>query len=206
MAVTEGPTPEERRKAIEPHVSAIGELVCSWNHLQEELAHLFWRVSKIPDGDIAFTIWHSTPNDHAQRSMLRAAARVSLAANEKVLGAVTWLLDRIDNSLRHKRNDAVHAPLILAVGSGGITVIPRDCTNNPRAASLEGKDIMKELIWYRETADALQHYCWQLNFVLTSPQLPFPEKPICSSVGFATAAIDARGSIAATSVLPSPKS
>jgi len=183
MAVVKAPTAEEANKATAPHVTAIGELVCAWNNLQEELADLFSLVSKIPSVDIAYAIWHSTPNDHAQRSMVREAAKVSLSTDEQALEAVTWLLNQIDNSLRHKRNDAVHAPLILAVGSAGITVIPRDCTNNPRAASLEGKDILKELIWYRETAEVLRHYCWRLNYVLSAKGVPIPEKPALPRLG-----------------------
>jgi hypothetical protein len=189
MPIIRAPTGQESIKLFEPYAIAMGELVYAWNHLQEELAGLFWRLSGIENGAIAFAIWHSTPNDHAQRAMLRACAEVALADKELPRAEVIWMLDKIDNSLRHKRNNAIHAPLTLYTDHTGTTVIPYDLTNNPRADSLEGKEILKELIWYRQTADTLRQFCWQLRHALhpARPQ-PLPGRPTLPHLGPQTTA------------------
>ncbi|MEH2479095.1 hypothetical protein V1282_002452 [Nitrobacteraceae bacterium AZCC 2146] len=184
MVIIKAPTADATKQIFQPYAIAMGELVYSWNHLQEDLAGLFWRLSQIENGAIAFAIWHSTANDHAQRSMLRAVAEVALAEKTEVRAEVVWLLDKIDYSLRHKRNDAIHAPLTLFTDQNGTTVIPYDMTNNPRADSLEGKEILKELIWYRETAEVLRGFCWQLSHSLhpARPQ-PLPQRPTLPHLG-----------------------
>lgn len=181
---TRAPTGDESKKHLEPYAIAMGELIYGWNHLQEELANLFWRVTGIKNGAIPFAIWHSTPSDHNQRMMLRAATEVTYARNKEAREAIIWLLDRIDNSLRHKRNDAIHAPLVLNTDALGTSVIPYDWTNNPRAGALLGKEILKELIWYRETTDVLRNYSWELRHALhpTRPHA-LPKKPELPHLG-----------------------
>jgi hypothetical protein len=184
MAVIKAPSYEERRKIIEPYLIATGELVYAWNQLHEELAGLFWRITGIKNGAIPFAIWHSTPSDHGQRAMLKAAAKVALAKNEAALKEVLWLLDRIDKSLRHKRNDAIHAPVVLVTDDKGTIIAPRDMTNNPRALALRGKEILKEITWYRETAEALRAFCWQLRMALRpGGSHPLPKRPDMPHLG-----------------------
>jgi hypothetical protein len=178
MPITKVPSGQERQETIEPYLIEIGALVLSWNYLHEELANLFWRVTGIPNGAIAFAIWHSTPSDLTQRKMLRAAVEVVYGENDETRERILWLLNKVDHFLAQKRNDALHAAVVLLVEPEGTKIIPQNFTNSPRADSLEGKQIIKELIWYRETADALKWDARMLRQALhpKRPQ-PLPEKP-----------------------------
>lgn len=78
----------------------------------------------------------------------------------------------------------LHAPLVLFTSGSTTTVVPYDLTNNPRADSLEGKEILKELIWYRETAEVLRHYCWEMRHALHPGRLqPLPKRPALPPLG-----------------------
>lgn len=175
-------TPKKRDLILRPYEIETGRLVWQWNHLQDQLARLFWRVTGISNGAIAFAIWHSTPSDLAQRKMLRAAAEVrySSANDEDALEAINWLLNKVDSPLANWRNDAIHAPLAIHTSPDGTSTIrPHDMTNNKRALSMEGKEILTEIIRYRETAQLLRGYCFKLNSALRHPRTgPLPEKPL----------------------------
>lgn len=175
-------TQEKRDELLQPYEIETGRLVWTWNHLQDSLSRLFWRTTGVSNGALAYAIWHSTPSDLAQRKMLRAAAKVrySAADDTAALEAIEWVLNKIDSSLVHNRNDAIHAPLIIEMTTEGNTRIkPHDMTNNPRAASLEGKEILTEIIRYRETADVLRRYCNALFTALRPPRTgPLPERPV----------------------------
>src|ERR1700730_16658421 len=86
MIFPETPSPEEISKRFQPYVVELGTLVYIWTRLHDHLAELFWRVTGILNGNIPLAIWHSTPNDRAQRDMLRAATTAKLKAASHVLG------------------------------------------------------------------------------------------------------------------------
>lgn len=178
MAVIRAPTGEESNKIFQPYAIALGELVYAWNHLQDELASLFWRVSTIENGAIPFAIWHSVPSDRTQRQFIRVTAEVSLDGNEEAQKEIVWLLDKVDHLLASTRNDAMHAPLTLLTDQDGTRIVAHNMTNHPRAESLEGKEILATFIWARQTAEILRHYSWQLRHAL-NPKRPhaLPKRP-----------------------------
>jgi hypothetical protein len=110
--------------------------------------------------------------------MLRAAVEVKLAEQKKVRDDILWLLDKVDHMLSAKRNNAIHSAVIIQTGVGGATVTPYELAKNPRAAALKGKDIVAELVWYRDTAIALRKYSSALfRAIATSGEYPWPQRP-----------------------------
>ena len=114
-------TDEAIRAKMEPYVMPLGKVAHAWNYLQEALGQLFCTVTGLAD-NTGPAIWHSTTNDRSQREMLRAAARVCShpRLTTQLLKAkidIKWLLDKADG-VAEQRNDAVHAPMSIAIGSG----------------------------------------------------------------------------------------
>src|SRR5436190_13627020 len=90
------------------------------------------------------------------RKMLRAIVetdkRLLPLRRHRVLSAaqaeeVLWVLDQIDKKLRHQRNNALHAPLIIVTGvfDGAVRSWVEAHFNslNPRAKPLRGKDLIQ---------------------------------------------------------------
>jgi hypothetical protein len=105
------PTEKQLKKAFKPYGINLGELVFIWNDLHHTLSSLFELVVKSPSRKMGVSIWYSTDNDYAQRKKLRAAAQRATQFSESQRGDIVWMIDRIDDTLRHNRNDAIHAPL-----------------------------------------------------------------------------------------------
>ncbi len=109
-------TPKQLKVMFRPYAEQIGFLVANWNTLHEHLPHVFSIILKTSDRDeMAMAIWHSTDSDFLQRKMLRSVVKNAKIAKEK-RDAILWIIDKIDESLRHRRNDAIHAPWIFMTG------------------------------------------------------------------------------------------
>jgi hypothetical protein len=191
-------TRKQRQKKFRPYAVELGEVIYTWNRLQESLASMFWHFTRRPDDlwdEVGLAIWYSTPNDRTQREMLRAAVRASgrERAFEKYPEAqedIYWLLNKC-NSFADKRNDAIHSPYMIwpskdeagkwdydeTVFTGGFLL------GNPRAKKLEGKDLLAEFKWYSEYADELLYYSNSIRECLNDPRKPWPEKPVMPHLG-----------------------
>ena len=178
------PTDAEIEEKWEPYIYALGEVANSWNHLQEELGHLFVVVGGM-DNSVGFAIWHSTPNDRAQREMLRSLSKTLdhdfADQHQSAETDIKWLLNRVD-ALATKRNDAIHAPCSLALGNGDFELVSLNFFGHPRARNLSGKDIIKEFSWYQKQADTLAAYARRLYTVWGSRQGTWPERPAMPSL------------------------
>ena len=113
---------------MEPYIMALGKVAHSWNYLQETLGQLFCAVTGLEQDNTGQAIWHSTPNDRAQREMLRAAIMASTHKRltvglPKAKDDIKWLLDRAD-SVAEQRNTAIHAPMAVSVGGAEIELFP----------------------------------------------------------------------------------
>jgi len=173
-------TDKQLDRHYRPYALALGHLVYSWNHLHDALAELFWTVSGIKEGVIAFSIWHSTPSDLAQRKMLRAAAKANPNIGDDERADILWVLKAIDDSLAHKRNDALHAPLEFLTRFTTEPILqPRTFpTGSPRALSLAGKDMLSEFAWYRKTAEVLARHVALIDRYFARPERrTWPERP-----------------------------
>jgi hypothetical protein len=170
------PSQKQLERQFRPYAVQLGKLVFAWNRLHEKLSVLFWKVTGIQN-DIAIAVWYSTDSDRAQRQMLRKAAEVAFAKDDKKREGVVWLLNQIDHALAGSRNDAIHAPLAFFTDVFGTELKP-SLSGSPRAKGLAGKDLMTEFKWYRECADVLANYTTNLYAALSAPQLrPWPDIP-----------------------------
>ena len=179
-------TTRKKLQILRPYKQELGELVFAWNSLHDELAHLFGLVIKIPRVETAFAIWHSTPSDLAQRKMLRNAVEAEFSSKDNRKADLLWLLDKVDYGLSQKRNDAIHAPITIRLDPEGnvIGVEPTSWSNSPRAKSLGGKDLLRELTWYRMSAVVLCLYVIDVCLALDpSARQPWPHRPLLPNAG-----------------------
>jgi hypothetical protein len=178
------------KREFRPYSNELGYMVVAWNQLHHNLSTLFNFLVKSEDEFVANALWFSTDNDFTQRKMLRAVIELDtqvLPQHRKPLDPVPrreilWILDQIDNKLRHKRNNAIHAPLMLVRGVYDDAV--RSWVEaflspqNPRASALRGKDLIEEFRDCTELAQVLARYASRIWHVLTTvPQQPWPDRP-----------------------------
>jgi hypothetical protein len=190
-------TKKQRQKKFRPYAVELGEVIYSWNRLQESLASMFWHFTRRPDDlwdEVGLAIWYSTPNDRTQREMLRAAVRASERdkAFEKYPEGqedIYWLLNKC-NSFADKRNDAIHSPYMIwpkNVGPGALEgeriFTGGFLLGNPRGLKLQGKDLLAEFRWYSAYADELFYYSESIRECLNDPRKPWPEKPVLPHLG-----------------------
>jgi hypothetical protein len=176
--------------AFEEYYLAVGKVARAWNTLHEYLGQLFVTASGADWTQpwVAFAIWYSVKSDRAQRDMLKAAVFAQSGLWEKLpkaLDDLKWLLDRCDELAEH-RNDAVHAPCSIYIGSGpnGAEMGPAYfAAGNPRVKTLKAKNLMgKQLIaefdWCERYAWTLIGFIQKLEKPLTLPdRYPWPDRP-----------------------------
>jgi hypothetical protein len=174
-------TDEDIKTKMEPYVMALGKVAHAWNYLQEALGQLFCAVTGLEQDNAGQAIWHSTSNDRAQRNMLSAA----LAATQnrrltfglpKAKDDLNWLLEKA-NKVAEQRNNAIHAPMAVAIGGRQIELVPVAHHGNPRAYKLVGKDIITEFEWYEQCADTLTRFARSARTAIASDAVPWPDRP-----------------------------
>jgi hypothetical protein len=157
----------------------IGFLVLEWNALQEELVAIFSVLLTGNSVGRPQAVWHSTPNDRAQREMLRGAINFRGLRNppsDDSIEAVNWLLKETD-ILANQRNDVIHSPFIRMFDKHGGRIMPNTMHGNPRAKQLEKKEqLLSEIRWYRAKAQTLANYAFKLFFHFFD-QSALPKKP-----------------------------
>lgn len=180
------PSRAERARILKPYATELAKLILAWNDLHETLGQLFWLATGT-ETVVAISIWHELKSDRTQRDVLRQAAKVGFTqsirldeAREKTL----WLLDQI-HILSNRRNDAIHAPLMFITNEFGTSISANVSWMNPKALRLSTKDVAKELIWYRETAEVLSDFGYDLCTGLAWPEAnwPLPDKPLLPTQG-----------------------
>jgi hypothetical protein len=179
-ASTTVPPDDELEAAFAPYITAAGQVVHHWNQLQESLGKLFAAVTE--KGSMALAIWYTPHSDRAQRDMLIAAIHetsddkwtlYSKTAKAEILALVAEA-----NSLADRRNDAIHAPVSLAIDKRRLVPIPIYFRGNPRALKLKGKDIIKEINACVERAKTLREYTEKLETAINfSTRYAWPDTP-----------------------------
>ena len=109
-----------RAKAVlRPYSAELGCLAIAWNQLRCHLMALFAMLSEPQDSTSAKAVLYSLGNDFSQRRLLRALLDIDanklLPAVRKLSTTQTkeilWLLNQIDEGLRHKRNNALQCAI-----------------------------------------------------------------------------------------------
>jgi len=185
--ITPGRREQLMRRGYRPLALKVGWIAFEWNRLQEGLCELFADVLGMRE--VAFAIWHSTPNDRTQRDMLRAALMAYETAEPPELRLrddAIWVLDHL-NSLAGRRNNAIHAPLVFTnhATDGGFEVHMevQDDTGNPRALGLSGKPLLEEFEWYRDHLSRLAQFVEHLHWTKLFDDFPWPDRPRLPSRG-----------------------
>lgn len=201
----DNPSPEELRDIFRPYGVELGYVAFSWNRLHDQLAQIFAvlftptnerkSASNSPFYRMAMAVWQSSNIDYSQREMLRRAINApSAVLSQGQIEAIETVLNEIDNSLRHKRNSALHAPLMFttAVIDDAVRtyVEPNVWTPNTNAKMLRNSvakrngpnqtfdpsDLVEELKWYGAIADALSSYVAEIGLTFDDPEHALPGK------------------------------
>jgi hypothetical protein len=182
-------TAREAKAILRPYSVELGHLATAWNQLHYNLSSLFTLLLKPHNSAAAGAIWHATDSDFTQRKMLRAIVEVdkTMLVTQPRLSAlqaqeILWILDQIDDKLRHKRNNALHAPLIILRGvfddAVQTWVEAHFDPQNPRAKPLRGKDLIEEFHDYTAHAEVLFGYAARIWMALNHADAhPWPERP-----------------------------
>jgi hypothetical protein len=178
------------KKALRPYSVELGYLAIAWNQLHINLMALFTLLMGAKREAHAKAVWFSLESDFSQRKLLRSLidteGKIFLPGDgtlsETQAEDILWLLNQIDNGLRHKRNNAIHAPLMVTQGVyddavkiwGELHFDPQ----NPRAKPLQNKNLIQEYKDYTVVAEALATYAIQIWLALKFPgQTPWPKRP-----------------------------
>ncbi|NOJ43032.1 hypothetical protein [Bradyrhizobium australiense] len=173
---------EEYERQTADHERAIGKIVIAWNQYQETLGTLFANLFSHSDWPLALSAWHALDSDRSQRKMLVAAARAKLKPNNPLLTEFEWLINNSDK-IADQRNIGIHMPLMRASERDGSTrVLPHAIFGNPKAARMNGRDLLKEYAHFERQIRKMFSYAVALDFALTPEhkrrdKASLPERP-----------------------------
>jgi hypothetical protein len=171
------PPDDELNAAFTPYIVAAGEVVNSWNKLQEQLNLVFAAITGMPK-DMATSIWHSLRSDSLQRDMLLAAiAAVPHDGRLAIILSNLIALVKHANALAQDRNNAIHAPVSLAIGNGKLVPFPVHFHGDRLAKRLLGKNIILEFNRCRDETNVLKEYAEKIETALKFPSYALPDKP-----------------------------
>jgi hypothetical protein len=171
------PPDDELNAAFTPYIVAAGEVVNSWNKLQEQLNLVFAAITGMPK-DMATSIWHSLRSDSLQRDMLLAAiAAVPHDGRLAIILSNLIALVKHANALAQDRNNAIHAPVSLAIGNGKLVPFPVHFHGDRLAKRLLGKNIILEFNRCRDETNVLREYAEKIETALKFPSYALPDKP-----------------------------
>jgi hypothetical protein len=179
-----------------PYALAIGQMALTWNELHEALGHLFGEALDLKSGHDAriqcAAVWGSVTNDRQKRLMLDAAINWVMPERHKrfprLAADILWITQRA-NSLEDRRNNVIHAPLDEATGivaaMAGLThgsVFPGGLFNERsgklmKATVLSGKDLLREMIVYRDCAQMLADFSDDIFAAWRGKASTWPERP-----------------------------
>ena len=164
--------------AYRPYVSALGQMVLSWNSLQEILGITFVAVMNCGNDEKSHATWHAISSDRMQREVLIATVNVSefLEVFPSLQEDIRWLCDNA-KKLEDFRNDALHSPFWLGA-KGKAEFMSLTIFGHIRAKKLDGKNMLKDFKWCRDTSVVLSDFAWQIARCVPGPNnVPWPERP-----------------------------
>jgi hypothetical protein len=123
-------------------------------------------------------IWHSLRSDSLQREMLLAAiAAIPQDGRLAIILSNLTTLVKHANALAQDRNNAIHAPVSLALDNGKLVLFPVHFHGNRLAKRLLDKNIILEFNRCRDEANVLKEYAEKIETALRSPSYALPDKP-----------------------------
>jgi hypothetical protein len=170
------------RAIYRPVWALVGRIAFAWNTLHDNLSHLFQFLTKPDHPTFAYGVWFASDSDYQQRKMLRAAVEASHTLSQVQIDEILWVLNKIEESLRHSRNDAIHVPLMALTGLVDDVVrtwVETSWTSaNPRVRKLRNKNLLAEFEEYAIFAERLADYAARMSMALRDPaKFPWPGRP-----------------------------
>ncbi len=181
---------------FKPYALAIGQMALAWNELHEALGHLFGEALDLKTGHDAriqcAAVWGAITSDRQKRLVLDAAMSWVMPERHqkfpKLTRDVLWLTNRA-NSLEDRRNNVIHSPLDEATGLAAAIaglqhgdVYPGGFLNERagklgRATTFAGKDLLNEMIVYRDYAQKLADFSDDIFAAWRGKAPTWPEQP-----------------------------
>jgi hypothetical protein len=156
------PRTDKEKELLKPIATEAGLVSIEWNDMCEAMGLLFGAIlhPTLPYPEAALAVWNSQISDKAQRDMLLAAAKGSqktfIKALPKFYDDIKELCDSAQKLADH-RNNVVHAPLTFILDGGQpIGVVANTFFGHPRAARLDGKDLIAAFKIFTDYAEKLK--------------------------------------------------
>jgi len=143
---------------MRPLAAKVGQLAIAWNELHETLSKLFELVVDSPHRKMGVSMWHSTDNDFCTTEDAASRRWAVQETQTTSIRGYSWVLNRIDDTLRHNGNDVVHSPYLHIYGlakASKLHVMPDVHSESPRAKSLFNKMVADGLAEHIEEAPQL---------------------------------------------------
>jgi hypothetical protein len=187
-------TASTAKAAMRPYAAEVGLLANAWNHLHHNLSLLFALLLRAPNPYAGQALWHSLESDVLQRKILRALIEADefpvppeykQPLTPTQAKEILYVLNEIDRPLRGKRNNAIHAPLVLFSGihrnAARTWAEAHFDSQNPRARPLRGLDLIEEFRDYTAELERLSKYIgemWSALNPLYAARHPWPQRPL----------------------------
>jgi hypothetical protein len=135
--------------------------------------------------DPILAVWHAIKVDRTQRDILKASVKARLAPAQqgaiedrrnKITDDIEWLSSQVDR-IEDARNDAMHSPFWSAKAIGRTFIVPLTGLGHVRAKKFQGKNILDELRWCRDTTITLRNFAIQLDYAMYDYRRPWPDRP-----------------------------
>lgn len=164
--------------AIRRHARLVGEVVWAWNDLHRNFGLAFASVLESRNPILPHAIWAALTTDRAQRDMLAATINHHFAPDSLKYHRIKWAIDAA-NSLSTLRNDAVHVPTMLRLGSPIRTTTGYLGVSLSRVMRLNQVDFCELLQTLRGDIRQLSEYVlWIARWIGPhGKQGPLPRKP-----------------------------
>ena len=177
---------EELKKRIDtaakPYAEAIGQLIMSWNTMQDSFCTLFCILMESNKLGKALAIWHAIKNDRSQRELVKAIAPHCsvLQKDKKAIELISWAVKCADATGSH-RDDAAHSPYAIQIAEP-VELTTNFALGHPKAINLKDIDLLDEFKRIRHNAGQITCFVYHLtqyvsNLKSGEKPWPLPQKP-----------------------------
>jgi hypothetical protein len=134
------------------------------------------------DAIVIRALWYSLDNDRSQRNLVKAA--LTAAPTNRWLPRLTTAKDDMLTLIKkatncaNSRNDAIHAPTIMATGDYISDMVASPMSGHQRAMNLRRKDLLVEFDWLERAFDTMSDFTEHAVRALRSEHYAWPNKLI----------------------------
>jgi hypothetical protein len=175
------PIDAEMIATFDEYALALGRVAYASNHFHEQLLELFVVIVEA-DAIVIRALWYSLDNDRSQRNLVKAA--LTAAPTNRWLPRLTTAKDDMLTLIKkatncaNSRNDAIHAPTIMATGDYISDMVASPMSGHQRAMNLRRKDLLVEFDWLERAFDTMSDFTEHAVRALRSEHYAWPNKLI----------------------------